>query len=396
MLFGVPAARLADVLPDGVARLTVLRPNKSLGAAGARFEVALGLVLFAVDLAILALVYFLARRLYPDESQRVRVARLGLYVAATTAGGLILFDRQDLAVGLFAVGALAAVLRGWSVAAYAILTVGAAYKLVPVLLLPVFVLAFAAMRSAPGATPRRFLLAMVKESLVAGVVLAMYPLLSYWLWGERSFVFLTFHSARGLQLEAPATWLVFLLDPNTDVVYAYWCFTLRGALADRIAAASTPLVALAAGLSVLIAGRGFWRMARSPNVPVRNAVVTHLAAASLLMWLGFILFTKVGSPQYLLWPAALLPLVPLRGRDRWFALAMLLAMGFTTLVFPCLYREVFGGGDENNPATWTRPTPLGLVLLAGKSIALAVSFLWLAAIVWRNVPESPSHSREVR
>jgi hypothetical protein len=387
VLLGVPVAYLADALPAGAERLTVWRPNDTQGPASARFEVALGLVLFAVDLACLALVYVIARRLYPHESQRARVARLGVYVAATTAGGLILFDRQDLVVGLFALLALAACLRGWSFAVYAILVAGTAYKLVPVLLLPVFVLAFAAMRSAPSATPRRFLLAMVKEALVAGLVLAAYPLLSYLLWGGRSFVFLDFHSARGLQLEASPTWLVFLLDPSTKVGYGHVSFTLVGALADRVAVWSTIATPVVMALCVLVVGRGFWRAAGAAEPPARNALVAHLAAGSLLMWLGFILFTKVGSPQYLLWPAALLPLLRLRGADRWFVVVLLVTMVFTAVIFPGQYKQV-GGGDAFDPLPWPGPTPIGFVLLIGKSLSLTVAFVWLTAIVWRNDPRT--------
>jgi hypothetical protein len=316
---------------------------------------------------------------------------MAAYVAATAACGLILYDRQDLVVGLFPLLALAAFARGWPAAAYAALAAGTAYKLVPVLLLPLFVFAFAALRSAPAATPRRFLLEVVKQALVAGVVLAAYPVLSYLLWGERSFVFLTFHSARGLQLEAPATWLVFLFDPDTRVGYAYFSYTLSGALADRVAALSTPAVMLAAGVSVLVAARGFWRVASAPAPPASNVLVTHLAAGSLLVWVGFILFTKVGSPQYLLWPAVLVPLLPRRGGGLWCGAVLLVAMVFTTLVFPCQYREVASGGRPDFSVT-TGPTAFGLVLLAGKSVSLAVAFVWLTAFVWRNVPAPPSES----
>ena len=133
-LFGVAVLYLAEALPEGAERLTALRPEETRGAGPARDEVALGLVLFAVDVACLAFVYFLARRVYPDDDRAKLLARLALYVAATTAIGLILYDRQDLVVGLVAVMMLAAFVRGWSLAAYAVLAIGVAYKLVPLLL----------------------------------------------------------------------------------------------------------------------------------------------------------------------------------------------------------------------------------------------------------------------
>ena len=127
-LFGVAVAHVADALPEGADRLTYFRPNPTRGVPYARYEVALGIVLLAVDLACLALVYLIARRVYPDEDAKTRVGRLVLYFAATSAVGLILYDRQDLVVGLVAVLALAAFMQGWRVVAYAVLAAGGAYK----------------------------------------------------------------------------------------------------------------------------------------------------------------------------------------------------------------------------------------------------------------------------
>ena len=75
----------------------------------ARYEVALGAALFAVDVACLVLVGLVARRAYPEEGPVALAGRMAAYVAATTACGLILYDRQDLVVGLFPLLALAVI-----------------------------------------------------------------------------------------------------------------------------------------------------------------------------------------------------------------------------------------------------------------------------------------------
>ena len=94
---------------------------------------------------------------------------------------------------------------------------------------------------------------------------------------------------------------------------------------------------------------------------------------------------KVGSPQYLLWLAPLVPLLPLRprGADRYWAVLLLAGMVVTTLIFPCLYEEVKGErrGDE---LLWAGPTAIGLALLAAKSFLLGAAFIWLAVLVWRG------------
>ena len=242
-------------------------PETTLGVDHARYEVALGLVLFAVDVACLLLVYSIARRIYPNDDPATRIGRLWLYVAGTTALGLIVYDRQDLVVGFVALVAVAGFARGWSIATYAVLAAGVAYKLVPLLLVPFWVLAFATMRAAPS-TSARFATALVRESLIAGLFLALVPVLMYALCGgERAFVFLSFHSTRGLQLECSAAWPVLLADPSTVVGHGFGSHTLYGELSDRVARLTTPATMLAAVLSFLLAARGFRRAATHPRRP---------------------------------------------------------------------------------------------------------------------------------
>ena len=100
------------------------------------------------------------------------------------------------------------------------------------------------------------------------------------------------------------------------------------------------------------------------------------------MWLAFILFTKVGSPQYLLWIAPLVPLLPLGGSDRKLAVLLVAGMVVTTLIFPCQYAQVRGELVDDEP-TWAGPTPFGYALLIAKSGILSVSFVWLAVLVSR-------------
>src|SRR5436190_1458918 len=77
--------------------------------------------LFAVDLGCLLSVYLIARRVYPDEGLPARLGRLVAYAVLTGAIGLILYDRQDLVVALFALLAVSAFLTGRPALAYAAL-----------------------------------------------------------------------------------------------------------------------------------------------------------------------------------------------------------------------------------------------------------------------------------
>ncbi|MBX9579248.1 MAG: hypothetical protein K2X87_02980 [Gemmataceae bacterium] len=402
---GSVAGWVTDRLPAGVERLVSWRPNKfgepyvdwtaAEQLAGDRFEVGLSLVLFAVDAACLGLVHVIGRRVYPADGPRGRAGRLLAYTVFTGAMGLILFDRQDLVVGLFALLAVWALAAGRPRLGYAVLVVGTAYKLVPVLLLPVWVLAAAAVRAGPGATPGRYLRAVMREAVVAGVLLALWPAAVYlWGGGERGFVFLTFHAARGLQLEAAAAWPVLLLDPTARVGHGYGSYNLVGGPADRVAAALRLVMAAAVLLTVALSARGFWRVASAPGTAAVPAarLVPHVVASSLLVWFGFILTNKVGSPQYLLWVAPLVPLLPLRTwADRAGAGLLLAAVVATAAVFPCGYGEVVGKQFPGGPDFWTGPNRVGMYLLAAKSVTLVAATGWLAVAVWRSPPLPEAH-----
>ena len=187
---------IADRLPDCAERIIAARKSKPPDIGTARFQVALGLVLFVLDLATLLLLAHFTR----NDDPRERTWRLGLYVAITAALGPILYDRLDLVLGATALVCARALRRGWPVASYAVLALGAAFKIVPVLLVPVFVLAAAT--SSAGAA--RFWPALWRHSAYAGAILVAWPVLAYAFGGgDRAFVFLQYHSGRGSNSARP-------------------------------------------------------------------------------------------------------------------------------------------------------------------------------------------------
>ena len=430
---GVVAGQLADHLPGWCKHLVRLRPNKQYVPyideprekrdSDDQYEAALSFLLFIADAACLVLVYVIARRVYPHEPHGVRLARLLGYGVLTAILGPILYDRQDIIVALFALLALVALMHGRPRLGYAILVVGTAYKLVPALLLPVWVLAAATARTAPNATPGKYLRAVVIEAAIGGAMLLVWPALTYWLGGgERGFLFLTFHSARGLQMEAAVGWPVLLIDPTTEITHNYGSFNMRGELADAVARPLKAAMLLSVAVGVLIALRGFWRAATSPpsllgkgagglgswkatpppapprsgegsNAAAYAALIPHVIASSLVVWLGFILTNKVGSPQYLMWVAPLAPLLPLRTwAERWWLVLFAATLGFVTAVFPAAYFEVVGPLIALEPLTYRGPTPFCVFLLAARSVTLTATTLWLAASVWRHprLPTAPT------
>jgi hypothetical protein len=238
-------------------------------------------------------------------------------------------------------------------------------------------------RSGPGgATLGRFLRTMAREAAIAALFLAAWPLLTYCFGGgESGFLYLTWHSQRGLQVEAPAAFPVLLIDPACELGEGYGSFNLRGELADRTAKLMALLMPLTALLALGISFRGFLSASRG-----YTAIAPHAVASALLIWVAFITFNKVGSPQYLIWVAPLVPLLPLRSTsERLWAILLLFAMIATTLIFPCRYKpDLIGDLVSNHPITWSGPTPLGVFLLGVKSVALFAATVWLAILMWQK------------
>ncbi|MFO0803860.1 MAG: hypothetical protein U0791_12165 [Gemmataceae bacterium] len=388
--FGAVVGWVADHSPGFLKHTVRLRPNKfeipyaeeseAQHDADDQYEATLGLVLFIVDAWCFWLVFAIARRIYPSDSPPVRALRLFAYVLFTSSCGLILFDRQDLVLAWVALLAVWCLAADYARLGYAVLAFGAAYKLIPVLLLPVWCIAGATAKCPPGVTPLRWVLGIGKEAVIAGAMLAAWPLLTYFCGGgERGFLYLTWHTKRGLQLEAPAAFPVLLVDSTVEFGSSYGSFNLRGELPDRVARFMGLMMPLSSLAGMAVAARGFWQR-RDGRDLVPWAVVS-----AMLIWLAFIAFNKVGSPQYMLWIAPLAPLLPWRTLTEWkWAAVLLLGFFDTMVIYPCRYRaDLVGDVLYEDPRTWYGPSTFGVVLLGIKSVIVVACSVAYFAIAWR-------------
>lgn len=163
--------------------------------------------------------------------------------------------------------------------------------------------------------------------------------------GANVFSFITQQTGRGLQVEAPVTtlwlWLAAAGVPDTFVYYdtEILTFQVQGGSVGAVAAAMTPLLALAA-LAVVALGV---RAAR------RGAPVGQLLAPlSLALVATLIAFNKVGSPQFIGWlavPVVLGLATRAAGHGRSFrvpaAIVLVLAV-LTQAVYPYFYDDLLG------------------------------------------------------
>lgn len=223
------------------------------------------------------------------STTRTRVA-VGLFALSPIALGPISLNTYDAWPALLTMLALWLFLRGWLLPAFGVLGLAVSAKVYPLVLVPLAL--WFAWRQAG---PRRAGLALVVLVLVAAAVIA--PFAVYAPHG----VYESFHAqaTRGLQIESLGASVLLVLD-RLGLYHARVAETfgvagrnLSGGSADVVAAVLLVLEALA------VVGV-WWLYARADDVRARLPLAFAAAVA------GFLAFTKVFSPQYLVW---LLPLV---------------------------------------------------------------------------------------
>lgn len=188
------------------------------------------------------------------------------------------------------------------------------------------------------AVRRRLLVVVAAVATSAVVVLVALALGS----GANVASFITAQTSRGLQVEAPVTtfwmWRAFAGAPASDVYYdrPLNTFQVTGAGVDLASTLTTPLMAVAAAIVLLLG-------VRAMRLGVSS---THLLTVLTLALIGcLVVFNKVGSPQYVCWYAvpAILALVGTPAERREFRVPiviLLVVAALTQLIYPYFYTEV--------------------------------------------------------
>jgi hypothetical protein len=187
--------------------------------------------------------------------------------------------------------------------------------------------------------------------------------------GRHVLGFVTGQTDRGLQLEAPVSayylWRAVLGIPGSFIYYDrdLLTFQVAGPQIDAVITVMTPLLVLAVlGVAVLGAYKAW-----------RGAVFLRLfPPLALSLVLAFVVFNKVGSPQYIAWIVAPLVLGLVVDRRRWWRPAWLgLGIAFLTqLVYPTMYGALLNAGAIPT-AVLTLRNALLVVLLAWAIVRLA-------------------------
>lgn len=296
------------------------------------------------------------------RSEPDRGGRLLVMILAWTVLTNLTLQRLDAIMAALVLASLLLLVRGRWAAAFAVLAAGGAFKLVPLALAPVWVLAslpperlrldrwFAGRFLGRGLLIAAFTAAWVAPFVVVG--------------GPRALAFLTYHEQRGVQCEstyAAGLTVAQLFGYPVHPHEAFGSYDLDSAISPALVTASSGvlLIALAAVYGVAF-------------VALRRPGRDHLTVAAIAA-LGLMAFAgcgKVFSPQYVLWVVPLVALFPLRGR-RWVVPAAFLAACLLTRVaYPVFVAEGRDGG----------PVPLTATVLVARTVLWFGLMAWLARI----------------
>jgi len=225
--------------------------------------------------------------------------------------------------------------------------------------------------------PAAVMLAVVAVSrrrlpvVLAGVALTAAVAVGVWLLGGLKFLsgFVTMQSDRALQLEAPITtpwvWLAAIGHQRT-AIYENLAISTRevsGPGTSTVAAIMTPVM-FAAILAVFVL------MILALRRTTDASGLLLMGALALVS--AFVVFNKVGSPQYMLWIA---PIVAVGVAHDWWqwripAYLMLGIAILTTMVFPIFYLPLIDGD------------PFAVLLLTLRNVLLVVLFGWSTRVLW--------------
>ncbi|HEY2557461.1 MAG TPA: hypothetical protein VGI08_10165 [Diaminobutyricibacter sp.] len=194
--------------------------------------------------------------------------------------------------------------------------------------------------------------------------------------------FITMQTGRGLQIEAPVSapwmWEAALARPHAFVYYdpELRTFEVTGDGSSVASSLMNPLLGIAVVVVLLIGIR-----AVRSGAPMTRL----LPSLSLALVATFIVFNKVGSPQYITWLAAPV-VVGLVYRGRGFrtpAILVLVTALLTQVMYPNLYMLVLN------------VHPAGLAVLTARNIMLLVVLGWAVWSVWRAAHPSMDNVDEI-
>jgi hypothetical protein len=288
-----------------------------------------------VDLATFFLVLWLVRQLGARETVGATMGRLLTFLLGTLALLPFLYDRLDLLqAGLVALALVLLTTRlpyGWF---FGVLAAAVHFKLVPIVLAPVFLIGSLPVALAREPLRFRCLAALALRGAFLIGLIGMGFLAFRVALGPRCLEFLGYHGERGLEIASFAGSTLLALRPfgvDADLFFSHCSVCIRSAPVPGLAASLTGVALVCFTiLSLFLLFHARRLAARAAVHEAKGGSLARIfpqtfAAYCLLFLMTFIVTNKVFSPQYLLWLAPLAPLVPFQGWRRNLFLATFVA-----------------------------------------------------------------------
>jgi hypothetical protein len=334
------------------------------------------------DLLAFAILFWVVKRWFAHESAWRRTKRLLMFVAGGLLLPTLLYSRLDLALGALVLLSLALLVSGrhyvWS---FALLAVAINFKLVPVVLIPVWVVASLPPALIGSSRVRgglvRLLAVCGRRAAVAGALTVALAVPAYLSSAGRSLDFLAYHKERGLEIGSCYSSALLLLKPfrwPEHFGFGFGSLNIDG-LGAPLLVQSAPLVTcclLLAATAVSCRLLLHHKYTESSSTARQGSeLLAATAGCAVLVVSAFIAGNKVFSPQYLLWLLPFIPLLPRSGfHGRLCTLAFAAACLLSTATMVVWQHHVVGDDDWTDTVTSVPgPTPLGCALLIARNAA---------------------------
>ncbi len=309
-----PLAFAAELIPSLITKLVSTNP---------RWYVAVFIAMNAIAASLL--IRDCEQLSGIDSNEQRGAVRLKAMLAFALMAPFIA-ARLDIILVFLILSSAKYLMRGSFTRAQVLLASSVLFKIVPIILSPLYLLMIAR-RSSWGQS--------VKSSAYFGITLVLCLGLGMWIIGPEFWSFLRFHSARSLQVESVPGAFLLLISPEarTSLSYNYGADHIMSASALSIAQMLPILSIVVLGSVIVWMHRYLWRAAPS-GISSRL-----LIEFSLILFCVFILCSKVFSPQYCMW---LFPGIILLHDRRllWLSFVILFVTSFT---FMFLYAQLLDG-----------------------------------------------------
>jgi hypothetical protein len=358
----------------------------------------------ALDVVILLVVIWLVLRLFPDETPFEKCQRWLVYVVCCGPLYGVLYTRLDLGVAVLVTAALALLVcrRHW-VLSLAMLALAIHFKLMPVVLAPLWLIATLPLATLQAPWPVLARALAWRTLVLGGLGLAI--LAPFYIWeGPAVFGFLAYHKDRGIEIESTYSTLLLLLRPlgyDFEVYHSHGSVNVRSPLTPYLTAGATVVMALSllAALAVFVVALRRRQRHQSEHcdstLTVAQAYPRLVAASALLLLLISIAANKVFSVQYLVWVLPLAALVDCRPPVRRLFFVALLAVSLLTMrIFPdCFRGEIVIIVDLTTPS-FAGPTAYGAMLLILRNGLFLALTAFVASRLWSDSVPVPSRRRQ--